>query len=215
MLLQREGWCVNRKKVYRLYREAGLKLRPKKRKRITSSLRMQPASPTGLNQMWTMDFLSDSLSCGRRFRALSLIDAYSRECLAVEVDTSLPGERVVRVLERLREVRGLPQVIQVDNGPEFTGRKLDEWAYQNRVQLHFIEPGKPIQNAHIESFNGRLRDECLNQEWFTSLRQAQSVIEHWRQDYNQRRPHSALDNMPPVVWLQQQNQAAEFQLLLV
>ena len=208
ILLRREGWPINRKKVYRLYCEEKLKLRPKKRKRIASSLRVPLEAATTANQIWTMDFVSDTLSCGRRFRALSIVDAYSRECLNLEVDTSLPGERVVRVLERLREWRGLPQVIQVDNGPEFTGRRLDEWAYKNRVKLHFIEPGKPIQNAYIESFNGRLRDECLNAEWFGTLREAQQIIEKWREDYNQQRPHSALGNLPPVVWLQQ-NQAEE------
>ena len=128
--------------------------------------------------------------------------------LALEVDVSLSGERVVRVLERLRETRGLPQVIQTDNGPEFTGHKLDAWAYQHRVKLFFIEPGKPVQNAHIESFNGKLRNECLNLEWFTSLREAQQVIEEWRISYNEFRPHSALNNMPPAVW--HQNRTGEF-----
>ena len=213
ILLRREGWPINRKKVYRLYCEEKLKLRPKKRKRIASGLRVTPTVATKANHIWTMDFMSDTLSCGRRFRALSIVDAYSRKCLSVEVDTSLPGERVVRVLEHLREWRGLPQVIQVDNGPEFTGRRLDEWAYKNRVKLHPaqwapVEPGKPIQNAHIESFNGRLRDECLNLEWFSTLREAQRVIEKWCEDYNQQRPHSALDNLPPAVWLQQ-NQTKE------
>ena len=152
-----------------------------------------------------MDFISDTLSCGRRFRALTIIDCHSRECLALEVDTSLSGERVVRVLERLRETRGLPEVIQTDNGPEFTGHHLDAWAYRHRVRLFFIEPGKPVQNAHVESFNGKLRNECLNLEWFTSLREAKRVIEQWRMEYNQFRPHSALNNMPPEIW--QRNQA--------
>lgn len=134
------------------------------------------------------------------------MDAHSREYLAVEVDTSLTGERVVRVLEQLRAERGVPKTIQVDNGSEFTGRKLDQWAYQNKVKLHFIEPGKPTQNGHIESFNGKLRDECLNMEWFVSLQEARRVIETWRQDYNQVRPHSALNNLSPVVW-GRQNQA--------
>jgi putative transposase len=136
------------------------------------------------------------------------VDCHSRECLALEVDTSLNGERVVRVLERLKETRGLPAVIQADNGPEFTGHALDAWAYKNRVKLFFIEPGKPVQNAHIESFNGKLRNECLNLEWFTSLREARTVIEEWRVSYNEFRPHSFLRNLPPKVWQQkQQNQA--------
>jgi putative transposase len=120
------------------------------------------------------------------------------------VDTSLSGQRVVRVLQRLSETRGLPQTIQVDNGPEFTGRDLDEWAFKNRVKLLFIEPGKPVQNAVIESFNGKMRDECLNQEWFCGLDEARASIERWREDYNLCRPHSALDNLAPAVWAQQQ-----------
>jgi putative transposase len=129
--------------------------------------------------------------------------------LALEVDTSLNGERVVRVLERLKETRGLPAVIQTDNGPEFTGHTLDAWSYRNRVKLFFIEPGKPVQNAHIESFNGKLRNECLNMEWFTSLREARQVIEEWRREYNQLRPHSSLGNLPPEKWRQQQTKTAE------
>lgn len=204
ILLRREGHRINHKRVLRLYREEGLKLRPKRRKKVVSVQRIQPPETTGINQKWSMDFVSDTLSCGRRFRALCIVDCYSRECLALEVDTSLSGERVVRVLERLRETRGLPQVIQTDNGPEFTGHKLDAWAYQNKVRLFFIEPGKPVQNAHVESFNGKLRNECLNREWFTNLREAQEVIEQWRQEYNQVRPHSSLDNLPPEVWRQKQ-----------
>lgn len=208
VMLLREGWRVNHKRVLRLYREEGLKLRPKKRKRVTSTQRVKPEPTTAVNEIWTMDFVHDTLSCGRRFRALNIVDTHSRECLAVEVDTSLTGERVVRVLEQLRCERGAPQTIQVDNGSEFTGRKLDEWAYRNKVRLHFIEPGKPTQNGHIESFNGKLRDECLNMEWFVSLQEARRMIETWRQDYNQVRPHSALNNLPPVVWMQK-NQTGE------
>jgi putative transposase len=212
VLLRREGWKVNRKRVYRLYREEGLKLRTKKRKRLTSSLRGRPELTTSMDQLWTMDFVSDSLGCGRRFRALTLVDAHSRECLALEVDSSLTGHRVVRVLEQLKEWRGLPQIIQVDNGSEFTSRVLDQWAYTNKVKLHFIEPGKPTQNGHIESFNGKLRDECLNTEWFTSLDEARTLIESWRNDYNDVRPHSALDQMPPAVWAQKQAKILHSQL---
>jgi putative transposase len=205
-LLRREGHHVNHKRVFRLYRDEGLKLRSKRRKKVFSVQRVKPLETTGINQKWSMDFVSDTLSCGRRFRALSIIDCHSRECLAMEVDTSLSGERVVRVLERLRETRGLPQVIQTDNGPEFTGHKLDAWAYRNRVRLFFIEPGKPVQNAHIESFNGKLRNECLNLEWFTSLREAQRLIEAWRINYNRFRPHSSLNNLPPEIWQQNQTE---------
>ena len=206
LLLRREGFKINHKRVLRLYREEGLRLRPKRRKKVVSVQRVKPPVTTGINQRWSMDFISDTLSCGRRFRALSIIDCYSRECLTVEVDTSLNGERVVRVLERLKEARGLPTVIQTDNGPEFTGHALDAWAYRNRVKLFFIEPGKPVQNAHIESFNGKLRNECLNLEWFTSLREARMVMEEWRVSYNGFRPHSALNNLPPEIWLQNQSE---------
>jgi putative transposase len=183
-----------------------LKLRSKRRKKVFSVQRVKPPETTSINQKWSMDFVSDTLSCGRRFRALNIIDCHSRECLATEVDTSLSGERVVRVLERLRETRGLPQVIQTDNGPEFSGHKLDAWAYRNQVRLFFIEPGKPVQNAHIESFNGKLRNECLNLEWFNNLREAKRIIEAWRIQYNQFRPHSSLNNLPPEIWQQNQTE---------
>jgi putative transposase len=129
-----------------------------------------------------MDFMSDSLATGRSFRTLNIVDDYTRECLAIEVDTSLPGERVARVLERLVENGRKPEVIVLDNGPEFAGKVLDTWAVRNKVQLRFIDPGKPIQDAYIKSFNARLRDECLNQDWFTSLEEARAVIEEWRED---------------------------------
>jgi putative transposase len=153
--------------------------------------------PTGINQIWAMDFIHDSLWSGRRYRALAVIDHWSRESLAIEVDVSLTGERVKRVLERLRASRGLPEVILTDNGPEFTGRVLDQWADDNKVRQQFIEPGKPIQNAFIESFNSRLREECLNQHAFLSLDDARRKIEAWRHDYNEVRPHSSLGHLTP------------------
>jgi putative transposase len=145
-----------------------------------------------------MDFVSDSIVTGRRFRALTIVDDYSRECPAIEVDASLGGARVVSVLERLSETRGLPEAITIDNGPEFTGKVLDEWAYRKGVKLNFIRPGKPIENAYAESFNGRLRDECLNTNWFLNLKHARNIIEDWRKDYNQVRPHSSLKNLTPM-----------------
>ena len=144
-----------------------------------------------------MDSVSDALANGRRIRVLTVIDDFTRESLATEVDTSLPGLRVTRVLDRLAVDRGVPELITVDNGPEFAGRVLDAWAYTHGVRLHFIEPGKPVQNAYIESFNGRLRDECLNEHWFTSLPLARTIVESWRDDYNAVRPHSALGNRTP------------------
>ena len=155
-------------------------------------------SPQRPNQRWSMDFITDSIVTGRRFRALAIVDEYSRECPVIEVDTSLDGVRVVSVLERLAETRGLPNVITTDNGPEFTGRALDEWAYRKGVQLNFIRPGKPIENAYAESFIGRLRDECLNENWFMNLKHARDIIEDWRRDYNEVRPHSSLHGRAPM-----------------
>lgn len=190
-------WQVNHKRVYRLYREEGLAMRRKKRKRFRAEARVPLALPTRVNEVWTMDYTQDELASGRKFRILNLMDGYSREALGIEVDTSLPGLRVVRVLEGLRERRGTPAAIQVDNGTEFTSRVVDQWAYQRQVALHFIERGKPTQNAFIESFNGKFRDECLNQNWFVDLGHAREVIEAWRRDYNTVRPHSSLRYLTP------------------
>jgi len=154
--------------------------------------------PQKPNERWSMDFVSDSIVNGQRFRALAIVDDYSRECPAIEVDTSLGGARVVSVLERLSQTRGLPDVITLDNGPEFAGRHLDEWAFRNGVKLNFIRPGKPIENAFAESFNGRLRDECLNTNWFINLKHAREIIEDWRRDYNEVRPHSSLNHRTPM-----------------
>ena len=197
VLLRREGWTVNHKRVYRLYGQEGMQVRRRKRKRIAAVERQPFTIPTRPNERWSMDFVSDALTDGRKFRSLNILDDYNRECLAAEVDTSIPGARVVRVLEQLRERRGLPQVLVMDNGPEFAGQALDVWAYQQGVKLHFIEPGKPVQNAFIESFNGKMRDECLNEHWFMSLREARGTMEAWRRDYNEVRPHSALGNQTP------------------
>ena len=204
--LRLENVMVNHKKVYRLYCEEKLKLRVKKGKRIKSEKRGEVSELTAPNQLWTMDFVHDALCDGRSFRTLNIIDAYTRQCLHIEADTSLSGGRVVRVLEGLLPKKGKPQVIQIDNGPEFRGHKMDVWAFQNQVKLRFIDPGKPTQNGHIESFNGKLRDACLNQEWFTSLREAQTVLEDWRIDYNTQRPHSSLNQLPPDTWAQRQEQ---------
>ena len=154
-------------------------------------------APERPNQKWSMDFVTDSIVTGRRFRALAIVDDYSRECPAIEVDTSMGGARVVSVLERLADIRGLPEVITVDNGPEFAGKTLDEWAYRRGVKLNFIRPGKPIENAYAESFNGRFREECLNTNWFMNLKDAREVIEDWRRDYNEVRPHSSLNDRTP------------------
>ena len=196
-MLRREKWVVNHKRVYRLYRDEGLSMRRRKGKRFRTEARVPLVSPARANQMWTMDFTRDSLASGRKFRTLNLMDGYTREALCIEVDTSLPGLRVVQVLERVALERGLPEAIQVDNGPEFISQVVDQWAYAHGVALHFIDPGKPVQNAFIESFNGKFRDECLSQSWYTSLDDAQQIIEAWRMDYNHVRPHSSLGYLTP------------------
>ena len=201
-LLQREGETVNRKLVQRLYREEGLAVRRRGRKRV-SVARAPLAAPTRANERWSMDFVRDTLSDGRAFRALTIVDDFTRESVAIEVDTSLPGERVVRVLERLAGTRGLPRGIVCDHGPEFTGRVLDQWAHRRGVRLLFIQPGKPVQNAFAESFNGRLRDECLNTTWFWTLAEAQTTIEAWRVEFNTARPHSGLANRTPAEFVRE------------
>jgi putative transposase len=201
--LVREGWRVNHKRVCRLYRLEGLQVRRRKRKRCTGSLRQPLPAPTQPNQTWSLDFMSDTLASGRKLRTLNLIDDFTRECLDIEVDTSLPGMRVVRALERVIGVRGKPRQIRTDNGPEFAGRALDQWCFARGVEQHFIQPGKPMQNGYIESFNGKFRDECLNESWFVSLADARQTIEQWRQHYNQERPHSALGYRTPQEFAQQ------------
>ena len=197
VMLRRQGRDVNRKRVYRVYREEGLTVRRRKRKRV-AAIRVPLVLPTRPDELWTMDFTQDALTSGRKFRTLNLMDGYTREALAIEVDTSLPGARVVRVLQRLQELGRAPERIQVDNGSEFVSRVVDQWAYAQGVALHFIRPGKPTDNGYIESFNGKFRDECLNQFWFVNLLEAQERIEAWRQDYNQERPHSSLGYQTPL-----------------
>ncbi len=202
VLLRREGHVINHKRVTRIYQQEGLSLRRKRRKKRISHLRVVRPAPTQVNQRWSMDFVMDSLWNGRRFRALTIVDDLSRESPAIEVDRSLSGLRVSRVLDRLADERGLPEVITVDNGPEFQSRALDQWAYDHGVHLQFIRPGKPVENAYIESFNGRFREECLNEMVFMNLADARTKIERWRQDYNTRRPHSSLDGMTPAEFAQ-------------
>lgn len=196
--LSREGWNANHKLVYRIYREEGLGLRRKRPKRHVSAVhreaRLRPSRP---NECWSMDFVTDQLVSGTRFRALTVLDVFTKECLAIEVSQSLKGENVVTVLKRIGGASGLPKSIFCDNGSEFVGRALDLWAYVGRVRIDFSRPGKPTDNADIESFNGRLRDECLNLHWFVSMQDAKQKIEVWRKDYNESRPQEALGNRTP------------------
>lgn len=199
VMLKREGWNINHKRVYRLYRQAGLSLRYKRPRRHKSAAHRQPrVLAQAVNEVWSMDFVCDALFDGRRLRALAIVDNFTRECLAIEVDQRLSGEHVVGVLMDLQIARGLPAAIRVDNGPEFISKALDRWAYENDVTLDFSRPGKPTDNAFIESFNGRLREECLNANWFLSLGDAKEKVAAWRCYYNEERPHSALDWMTPT-----------------
>ncbi len=191
VLLRREGRAVNRKLVYRLYRAAGLAVRRRTRRKLRACRPLPPVTLTRPNERWSMDFVHDYLTDGRRLRTLNIIDAFTRECLAIEVDTSLPSARVIRVLDRLVWQHGLPDALRVDNGPEFISTALDRWAFAHGVALHFIQPGKPVQNAHVESFNGHFRDECLSQAHWPTIARARVEAELWRVDYNCVRPHSS------------------------
>lgn len=197
ILLEREGVQVNHKRLYRLYREEGLAVRRRKRKRVAVP-RQPMATPTRLNECWAMDFMSDSLASGRRYRVFNVVDALSRESLASEVDTSLPALRVIQALEEIAMLRGYPARITVDNGPEFRSAQLDVWAYDHGVALEFIQPGKPTQNPFIESYNGKMRDELLNLHWWRSLGEAREAVQVFREDFNEVRPHSALDDQTPA-----------------
>lgn len=208
VLLRREGTVVNHKRIARLYREEGLAVRCRKRKSLTRIRRGRPPVPTRANEQWALDFLQDALASGRTIRLLSIIDVFTREALALEVDSSLPGTRVVHVLNRLGGERPLPTQLVLDNGPELISRALEEWAHQHAVALHFIDPGKPIQNAHCESFHSRVRDECLNEHWFLGIGDARRIVEAWRQDYNRERPHSALGYRTPAAFARSAELAA-------
>ena len=195
--LRLEGWKDNHKRIERIYQEEKLQVRKRSRKKHAGKERVPLPVPTGINQVWAMDFMSDTVGYHRKMRLLTVLDVYSRECLRIEVDTSLGGVRVARILEELREQRGLPAGIMVDNGPEFSGRALDAWAYARDVKLRFIEPGKPQQNAFIESFNNTLRNECLNENCFVDLEDARRLTEEFRMEYNTERPHSSVGRIPP------------------
>ncbi len=197
VLLRREGWRINHKLVWRIYREEGLAVRTKRRKKKVSRLRVILPEAKAPNERWSMDFMSDGLFTSRRFRVFTLVDHFSRESPAIVADHSIPGRRVVEVLGHLAGLGIRPEVITVDNGPEFSGRALDDWAHRHGVKLDFIRPGKPVENAYIESFNGKLREECLNLHWFQTIEEAQEKIEAWRIDYNRHRPHSALNDQTP------------------
>jgi putative transposase len=206
IMLRREGFMINHKRTERIYRQEGLALRIRRRKKMASLLRTQIPRPDYVNHIWSMDFMRDNLSDGRTIKLLSVVDEYTRKCFRIEVDTSINGLRVSRILSEISQRQGLPEIIIIDNGPEFISNALDAWAYQRGVKLTFIRPGKPVENAYIESFNGRLRDECLNENWFLSVEQARRIVEDWRMDYNTARPHSSLGNLTPEEFIRQKSE---------
>lgn len=201
VLLRREGWHVNHKKLHRLYREEGLALRSRRRKKRAAQIRVVTPAPSETNQLWSMDFVSDTLAGGSRFRILTVIDGFSRECLALHVDLSISAAKVTKALDRVIARRGAPGVIRVDNGTEFTSNHFDAWAYERGIQVDFIHPGRPVENGLIESFNGRLRDEFLNGHWFPDLDEAKRLVEVWRAHYNDVRPHSSLGYVAPAAYV--------------
>lgn len=204
VMLRREGWEVNRKRVYRLYREEGLGLRKKvPRRRVASVKREIRPTATEQNECWSMDFVSDQLFDSRKIRVLAIVDNHTRESLALMPSQSIRGLDVVMSLERITKVKGMPKRIKVDNGPEFISKELDRWAYWNKVELDYSRPGKPTDNALIESFNSRFRQECLNEHWFMSLDDAREKIERWRTEYNSDRPHSSLGYRTPKEFIEQ------------
>ena len=202
IMLKREGWKVGMRHVHRLYRAEGLSVRNKHRRKRASQMWVPLGSATATNQRWSMDFVTERLENGRYFRILTLIDQFSRECLELWADVSMTGQKVSFCLQRLAETRGLPKAITVDNGAEFCSRAMDAWAYQTGVKLDFIRPGRPVENGFVESFNGRLRDECLNVNLFFSLVDVREKLESWRHDYNTLRPHGSLGHLPPAEYAQ-------------
>ena len=201
-LLVREGWPVNRKRVQRVYRDAGLTVRKRRRKRV-SIARVQRPVVLAPNERWSMDFVHDTLGDGRVIRIFTVVDDFTRRCPLIAVDFALPAPRVIALLEQLATTTTLPRAIVCDNGSEFTSQAFDQWAHHRGIELHFIRPGKPVENAYAESFNGRLRDECLNESWFVNLRDAQRTIESWRIEYNVARPHSGLAGRTPAAFAEE------------
>lgn len=206
ILLRREGIEINHKKLYRLYREERLTVRKRGGRKRALGTRAPMAIPQGVNQRWSLDFVSDALMDSRRFRILCVIDDFSRECLAAVVDNSISGVRVARELDRIAEQRGYPVLVVSDNGTELTSNAILEWQQERGVAWHYIAPGRPMQNGFVESFNGRLRDECLNEHLFASYGQARRIVDHWRHDYNAHRPHTSLKGLTPREFATRSNQ---------
>jgi putative transposase len=203
VLLKKEGLVINHKRTERLYQQENLAIRTKPRKKLPVTLRLPLPVPAQINDQWALDFVHDRTAGGRSFRCLSILDIYARECLTIHVDTSIPGKVVTDVLDRLIEMRGKPQSLITDNGPEFTAKAFLFWAEKHQIHLIHINPGKPMENGFIESFQGKFRDECLNLHWFSSLADARQKIETWRHEYNTERPHSSLGDLTPYEFKEQ------------
>ena len=197
ILLRRDGELINHKRVFRVYRAAGLCVKRRQRKRLVR-IGQQGKTVSAPNQQWAIDFVHDHLASRRTIRVLTVVDTFTRECLALEVDTCLPSQRVTRALDRIIFERGRPESIRMDNGSELTSRHFLAWGVERRISLNYIQPGKPVQNAYAESFNGKFRDECLNTSWFTNLWEARRRIQLWREEYNTQRPHSSLGYKTPA-----------------
>jgi putative transposase len=211
VLLRREGWPVNHKRIYRLYSEEGLSIRTRcLKRRRACRYRSARSEPGAMNDVWAMDFVSDKLFDDQPFRILTIVDCHTREALATSARTNFRAYQVVEELDRIIRLRGKPRSIRVDNGPEFAGRLLDQWAYLNKIELDFSRPGKPSDNAYIEAFNSRIRQECLNAAWFLSMADARQRINDWKVDYNQHRPHSALSNLTPSAFAEQLHLTRKF-----
>lgn len=201
--IRNKGFAWNHKRVYRVYTELRLNIRRRSKKRLPARIKQALYQPEMMNEVWSIDFMSDTLWDGRRYRLLNIVDDYNRELLHIEADLSLPTLRVIRVLEYLKEFRGLPNIIRVDNGPEFISHKLDQWCRQNKITLVFIQPGKPMQNAYVERCNGNIRKELLNTYVFTTLQEVREKAEEWMIDYNNERPHKSLGYKAPKVFAEQ------------
>lgn len=201
--LRQRQWAINHKRVERLYAEAGLQVRRRKRKKVPLGERQPLLRPAQANEVWSMDFVFDRSAEGRSIKCLTVVDDATHESVAIVAERAIGGQRLIRILDRLAATRGLPQVIRTDNGREFCSRAVLTWAHARRIALRLIEPGKPNQNAYIESFNGRLRDECLNEHWFLNLAHAQAILEVWRREYNEERPKKALGGLTPTAYAKQ------------